>query len=240
MSVSNPVINYIDGPTRRIYLLDGVSSFHPVDDIYTEVRYRRRTIENLRKFDMFCAAGGRVQRIGNSYTPRYLRLLKGTKIVAGAGVDTISITGDIFTDDENDTAIFDNTLLAPGRKIFYNFTPPEAELLVLEVDSGGTGGGSTLTPQQIRNAMLLAGIGSAAPSSIDGQLSQLGTTINNLTTLLGAVDSQLAELIALSGYDPTNPMTLTTDGTGNLTQRVAAGIIINYLRSGNSITATRE
>lgn len=146
MSVANPVIDYIDGATRRIYLLAGITVFHPIDDIYKEVRYLRRTIENLQKFDMFCEAGGNIQRVGNSYTPRYLRLLKGTKIVAGAGVDRIQVTGDIFTDDSDDPDIFDNSLLESSRRIFYTLAAPEAEIIVVNTEGGSIG--SALTPQQ--------------------------------------------------------------------------------------------
>ena len=77
MSVSSPVIDYIDGETRRIYLLEGIEAFHWVDDIYTEYRNLRRTDESLRKWEPLLKASGNDAKGGGKYTPRYVTLLKG-------------------------------------------------------------------------------------------------------------------------------------------------------------------
>jgi len=73
MSVAVPVIDYIDPDTRRIYLLDGVDEYHPLDDIYAEVRNLRRTDESLRKYFVFTQGGGNIPKnvSGTLRTPRY-------------------------------------------------------------------------------------------------------------------------------------------------------------------------
>lgn len=53
MSLENPVIDFIDGETRQIFLKQGVTEWNPIDDIYVEVKQLRQEVANLRKFDMF-------------------------------------------------------------------------------------------------------------------------------------------------------------------------------------------
>ena len=129
MSVANPVIDFIDGPNRLIYLRAGVISFHPVDDIYKEVRNLRRLDEDLRQFDMFIEAGGNIEKSPGNFTPRFAILLLGTKIVPNGDQQTMQVLGEVFTDDPNDTNVFDTSMLPPGTNIFFDYTPSSAELI---------------------------------------------------------------------------------------------------------------
>ena len=82
MSVAVPIIDYIDGNTRRIILKQGVSDYYPIEDIYHEYRrLRSLDVGGLRKFEPMLIAEGNKSKGGGAYTPRYVVLLDGVKIV---------------------------------------------------------------------------------------------------------------------------------------------------------------
>jgi hypothetical protein len=116
-----------DGSARRIYLAQGVTSFHPIDDIYREYRVARRTDEELRKYEPFMVAPDIISKGGGKYTPRFLVLLDGCKIVRYDDDGVIDVTGEVITDDETDP--FDFTSLMGHGVIRY--APAEAELITI-------------------------------------------------------------------------------------------------------------
>lgn len=128
MSVASPVIDYIDGATRRIYLLQGVTQFHPIDDIYTEYRNLRRTNESLRKWHPFLKADGNINKGGGKATPRYVTLLEGTRIVPYDENAQLIVSGECITDNpEVDSDIFYTDELTNPVKVYY--APSEAEII---------------------------------------------------------------------------------------------------------------
>ena len=116
-----------DGSARRIYLAQGVTSFHPIDDIYREYREERRTNEAFRKWNPFMYAQELIPKGGGKFTPRFLVLLEGCKIVRYDDDGIIDVTGEVITDDETDP--FDFTSLMGHGVIRY--TPAEAELITI-------------------------------------------------------------------------------------------------------------
>lgn len=91
-------INYV---TKRIYLSAETVGV-PLDtiDIYKEVRALRRTNEAHRKFQPMIIAGGNVEKIpGVSYTPIYVQLLNGCRIVPYDQQQNLKVIRDTFTDD---------------------------------------------------------------------------------------------------------------------------------------------
>jgi hypothetical protein len=148
MSVAVPVIDYIDAINRRIYLLAGVTEYHPVTDIYHEVRNLRRTNEALRPYDPFVTAEGNVPKnvAGTKRTPRYA-VFQNCKVVLSG--DTL-ITGEQLLADATGAKIGSgpdcvDKALSPADA-YCDYTPAEAE--VIEV---ATGGGPTA--QEIANAV---------------------------------------------------------------------------------------
>lgn len=144
-----PVIDYIDGVTRRVYLdaasaVGGVISFHPVDDLYKEYRELRRLDESLRRFSPFMEAAGNVAKGGGKFTPRYLVLLGGTKVIVPAGVTTLNVTGELLTDDQSYP--FDTSLVSGPLTI--NYAPAEAEVIKIVAT------GNEYTLVEIANAVL--------------------------------------------------------------------------------------
>ena len=139
MSVASPVINNIDHTTKRIYLKVGIVAYHPIDDIYHEVRNLRRTVESERKYDVPVQAGGRVPKGGGKFTPRYAIFNNGYKIIPQDADHTLAVTGEQLTDDgQAGTTIVDLTPLSAGVKVKVDYTPSEAEVIEVSTGSGVT------------------------------------------------------------------------------------------------------
>ena len=128
MSVLTPVIDYLDLSTKLIYLLPGVTEYHPVEDIYVEVRRIRRTDETMRVFDIPVIAEGAVPKGGGKYTPRYAIFNHGWKIRPNDVDHTLFITGEQITDDgQSGPACIDTTNLSSS--IIIQYEPPAAEII---------------------------------------------------------------------------------------------------------------
>lgn len=137
------LIDHIDGANRLIYLsIETVNtSIHPID-IYKEMRTLRRTIEELRQYDVFLKAYGNVDKGGGKSTERYVQTIQNTKIIPWDATQEITITGTIITDDgQEGIAVFDRTSLSPGVEVDINYVPPQVEIITIS-----TGGA---TPQSL-------------------------------------------------------------------------------------------
>lgn len=130
MSVSNPVIDYVDPVAKRIYLRAGVREYHPVTDIYTEIRYLRRVDESLRPFDMPISAFGNEPKGGGRFTSRYARFNNGWKVVPEDVSHSLYVSGEQITDEgQSGPAAIDTTVLSPGTSVIIHYEPPAAELV---------------------------------------------------------------------------------------------------------------
>lgn len=130
MSVSTPVIDHLDLSTKHIYLLTGCREYHPVEDIYCEIRNLRRTNESLRVFDQPVSAEGAVPKGGGKFTPRYAVFNNGWKIIPEDISHDLYITGEQITDNgQSGKACLDLTVLSPGTNIFIQYEPPAAEII---------------------------------------------------------------------------------------------------------------
>jgi hypothetical protein len=134
MSVSFPVIDYLDPINNRIYLLAGTRDYHPVEDIYTEMRNIRRLDDTLRWFDMPVQAAGNVPKGGGKYTPRYAIFNNGWKVVPEDITHDLLVSGEQITDDgQSGKACMELTTLSPGVNVFIQYEPPSAEIVRDEV-----------------------------------------------------------------------------------------------------------
>lgn len=136
MSVSVPVIDYIDASTRRIYLLAGVTEYHPLDDIYAEVRNLRRTNEALRKYLMFIEGGGNIPKnaSGTLRTPRYA-IFRNCKVVVSG--DTLVTGEQLYADAAGDVVgkgpdAIDHSL-SPANA-YLDYEPPGSEVILVSSD----------------------------------------------------------------------------------------------------------
>ncbi len=138
------LIDYIDGPNRRVYLSSETISIdvHPID-IYKEMRTLRRTDEDLRKYELFMAAFGNVDKGGGKATERYVQLLLGTRIVPYDTTHVLNIIGTIITDDgQEGVYCFDRSPLTSTTIVDINYMPPQVEVITVP----GSGGA---TPQEV-------------------------------------------------------------------------------------------
>lgn len=141
MSVENPVIDYLDTTNKRIYLRSGVREYHPVTDIYSEIRNLRRVDESLRRFDIMVTSAGNIAKGGGKFTPRYAIFHAGWKVVPEDVSHELIVSGEQITDDgESGSSVIDFEILSPGVNVVVTYEPPAAELIVIEipVDSGSS------------------------------------------------------------------------------------------------------
>lgn len=130
MSVANPVIDHLDPISKRIHLLSGVREYHPVTDIYTEIRNLRRIDESLRPFDMPVFAFGNVPKGGGKYTSRYAQFNNGWRVVPANESHSLYISGEQITDDgQSGPACVDTELLDLGVNVIIHYEPPASELV---------------------------------------------------------------------------------------------------------------
>lgn len=135
MSVVSPIVDLWDGENRRIYLKQGISDYFPIDDIYKEYRNARGLeISNIRKYNPLLKAEGNVPKGAGAFTPRYVVLLEGTKIVPFDETLQLNQLGDMITDDpDNDPTLYDISGLTVPKPIFIK--PSEAETIQLNSQS---------------------------------------------------------------------------------------------------------
>ena len=129
------LIDHIDGANRDIYLhADTVgASIHPID-VYKEYRALRRTDESLRKFAPLLSANGNDPKGGGKYTERYVIEHDGTRIIPYDVSHTLTITGVIITDDEQEgIACFDRTPLSSTTRVDINYVPPQVEVITVNI-----------------------------------------------------------------------------------------------------------
>ena len=130
MSVANPVIDHVDPVLKRIYLKSGVREYHPVTDIYVEIRNLRRLDESLRPYDMPVSAFGNIPKGGGKFTPRYARFNHGWKVVPEDVSHSLYVSGEQITDDgESGPAAIDTDILSPGTSVIIHYEPPASELV---------------------------------------------------------------------------------------------------------------
>ncbi len=145
MTVAQPIVDVWDGANRRVYLKQGVTDFYPIEDIYHEYRSARRTDESLRKFEALLKAEGNIAKGGGAFTPRYVVLLDGTKVVPYDEGIRINQLGDMITDDpDNDPDLYDLTGFVNPIRVFIK--PSEAEIIQLNsgaIEYGSFNGGVT-------------------------------------------------------------------------------------------------
>lgn len=131
-----PVIGSVVLAEKRIYLAAGVRSYHPVDDLYKEMRALRRTDETLRVFPMPLVASGNVAKGGGKFTPRLVTFNDGWRVVPEDTSHMLDITGEQITDDgQAGPAVMDFDPLSSTSKVVVNYQAPEAEIIA--TDGGG-------------------------------------------------------------------------------------------------------
>lgn len=137
------VVASVDYPNKRVYLhADTVGVDLDTLDVYREVRTLRRVMESHRKYDFMIIAGGNLEKIaGATYTPSYVQLLHGCRLIPYDADQKLKVIRDTFTDDGfAGRDCFDRTGLVSQIDIDIDF--PEIETRVIST------GGSALAPDE--------------------------------------------------------------------------------------------
>ena len=151
-----PVVASVDYPNKRIFLhADTVGVDLDTIDVYREVRERRRTNEADRRFKPMIIAGGNIEKIsGQTFTPRFVQLLFGCRIVPFDTTQQLRLIRDTFTDDGfAGRDCFDRSSLSPTTQVDIDVDFPEIEIRVVTV-----GGANVITGDiaDVGNAVLTA------------------------------------------------------------------------------------
>jgi hypothetical protein len=135
---------------KRIYLRPGVREYHPVEDIYKEVRFIRRQDVSLRVMQVPVTADGNVAKGGGRFTPRYAVFRNGWRVVPANETHDLLVSGEQITDDgQSGLAVIDRLPIDPENKVGIEYTPPAAEVIVIN-------GGAGLTLAEIEASAVLA------------------------------------------------------------------------------------
>lgn len=168
----------IDPVTREMFLSLATvdASINPIE-IYKEMRICRRLDENLRGFELYLAAFGKVPKGGGKFTERYVQERLGTRIIPYDASHGLTITGVIITDDgQEGTACFDRSSLSPGVEVDIDYVPLQVE--VIEVATGG-GGFIEADRTKLTEAWKRLGLDATAPvtNNSDGSYSVGGIVV---------------------------------------------------------------
>lgn len=205
MSVAVPVVDSWDGPNRRIYLKQGVTTFHWIEDMYREYRNWRRLDESSRIWLPFMYASGNEPKGGGKYTPRYVTLLDGVKVIPYDENIRIEVTGEAITDNADvDPSLFDTSTRTEPIKLY--ITPPASELVVVAVDVATISGIAAVVWDEATALHTISGTYGKAISDInletDGlaQAGEYDTRFTNLASDVTDIHSKLpAGTIASAG-----------------------------------------
>lgn len=154
-----PLVSSVDYAARRIYLsADSVGADLDTLAVYREVRALRRTTEAHRKFRPMIEAGGNIEKIaGVSYTPAYVRLLYGCRIVPYNTSHSIKLVRDTFTDDGfAGRDCFDRTPLSASVAVDIDVDIAEVEIRVVTVSGANVITGDIAdiaTPSDVADAV---------------------------------------------------------------------------------------
>jgi hypothetical protein len=143
----------VDYPNRLIYLsAETAGAVLDTIDVYKEVRTLRRTTEAHRKFKPIVVAGGNVEKIaGTTYTPSYVQLLYGARIIPYDASHRITLVRDTFTDDGfAGRDCFDRSSLTAGVEVDIDVQVDKIEIVKVVT------GGNEYTLVQISDAVLAA------------------------------------------------------------------------------------
>lgn len=132
------IVASVDYVEKKIYLhADTVGIELDTMDVYKEVRTLRRLDSQTpyphRSFKPIIIQGGNIQKTATTFTPKYVQLLYGCRIIPYDADQNLKVVRDTFTDDGKvGRDCFDRTGLINNVDIDY--VPPQVE--IIEVSSG--------------------------------------------------------------------------------------------------------
>ena len=121
----------VDYPNKRIYL-SAATADTDLDTmaVYREVRALRRSTPAHQRFMPMIVAGGNIPKItGQTYTPSYVQLLHGCRLVPYNVSHTLRVVRDTFTDDGHaGRDCFDRTPLSASVEVNIDIAVQDVEI----------------------------------------------------------------------------------------------------------------
>lgn len=215
------VVASVNYTTKRIYLSAATVGV-PLDtlDVYREIRARRVSNEDDRKFKPMIIGGGGIAKTPGVFTQQYVQLLYGCRIVPYDTDHSLVVVRDTFTDDGvSGAACFDRSGVTSNVDLDIQVSPVE----VREVSTSGT----TATDPWLE---LLPG--SYAPgtagyilANVVSQVMMKADGIETDVTLQGAIRALLATFTGRTEGGGTS--TIYFRDPGDLVDRVAMTVDSN-------------
>ena len=160
---STTKIDHLDFLNKRIVLKTGTTTYHPVDDLYKEVRYIRAHDFSLRNMRMPITAEGAISKGGGKFTPRLAILRYGWRIVPQNATHSLYISGEQITDDgQSGPACMNTAVLDAGVSVTIHYEPATAEMLST-VNYQNVVTGTASTPAEIATALIAQLMATAIP-----------------------------------------------------------------------------
>lgn len=150
-SVHTDVIREMNLLTKIIHLNSGVVEYHPVDDIYKEMRFIRANDESLRVMDYPVESRGNISKGGGKFTSRLAIYNHGWLIKPADETHVLKVTGEQISDiGTSGVALMKMDDFSPGVNVSVEYAPPDTEIVVLETVSG-----VTLSPEESNKVLAL-------------------------------------------------------------------------------------
>lgn len=122
--------------TKRIILNSGVRSYHPVDDMYPEIRNIIARDTSLQLTDHPMSSQGNEPTGPGKFTPRRGVFQFGWRVRLADESQVFKVLGEQITDDGGSgAACMDLDNFSDGTTVFIEYAPPAAEIIT--VDGGG-------------------------------------------------------------------------------------------------------
>jgi hypothetical protein len=133
-----PVVASVDYDLKRVYL-DASTVGGQVDmmDVYKEVRALRVSTDSHRNYRPMVLGGGNIQKTATTFTPLFVQLLYGCRIVPYDTSHTLTLIRDTFTDDNfSGVEVFDLAPLSPTTSVNILLSVPQVEVITVGAGAG--------------------------------------------------------------------------------------------------------
>lgn len=129
--------------TKLIRLKPGTTAYHPVDDIYREMRFIRAHDISLRVMDNPVEARGNIAKGGGKFTSRLAIYNDGWLVKPADESHVLKVTGEQISDiGTSGVALMQMAQFSPGVNVSVEYAPPDTEIVVITT-------GSAVTPQDL-------------------------------------------------------------------------------------------
>lgn len=168
---TSDTVDRLDVLNELVFLKKDVTVFHPVDDLYREVRQLRVIDESVRTKKVPVTAQGN-EPAGANFTPRRAVFNDGWRLAIEYDVNTtLEITGEMISDDGlAGSQVVNVDYLGTGVSALVNYSPPSSEVITVNAGSG-------LSPEQ---DALLTAIAAKAAQMVFSKANELDVNIKSV------------------------------------------------------------